>query len=86
MPLRHRHLDFEFSPAVLIERIVRGAVERDMVRLHGAIVAALDLHGAEAAERDVFAKARAVAAGHRPDCAMIVSDAVTSHFQNTRLT
>ncbi len=79
MPLCFRRVDFEFSPAVLAERIVRGADEGDMVRLHGAIVAALDLHGRDAARREVFDAARRLAAVLSSDCHTIVTDAIHIH-------
>jgi hypothetical protein len=79
MPVPRRLIAFEFSPAALVQRIVRGAVERDMVRMHGGIVAAFEIYGAETAERDVFAAARRLAAAFSPDCHAMVAEAIRSH-------
>ncbi len=83
MPVPRRLIDFEFSPAALERRIVRGALERDMVRLHGGIVAAFEIYGAEIAERDVFAAARRLAAAFSPDCHAMVSEAIGSHARES---
>jgi hypothetical protein len=79
MPVPRRLIEFEFSPAALVRRIVLGAVEHDMVRLHGGIVAAFEIYGAEAAEEDVFATARRLAATVSPDCRAMVAEAIGSH-------
>jgi hypothetical protein len=52
-------VDPEFDRPALVERIVRGATEPDPVRLHGAIVAALELYGRDDALRGVFVPALA---------------------------
>jgi hypothetical protein len=52
-------VDPEFDRPALVERIVRGATEPDPVRLHGAIVAALELYGRDDALRRVFVPALA---------------------------
>ena len=50
-------VDPEFRRPALVDRIVRGTTESDRVRLHGAIVAALELYGREDALREVFVPA-----------------------------
>jgi hypothetical protein len=50
-------LDPDFRRSALAARIVRGALEPDLVRLHGSIVAALEIYGREAALREVFVPA-----------------------------
>jgi hypothetical protein len=79
MPVPRRLIDFEFSPAALVQRIVRGALERDMVRMHGGIVAAFEIYGAQTAEQDVFASARRLAAACSPDCHAMVAEAIGRH-------
>jgi hypothetical protein len=69
----------EFRPPVLIARIVLGAVAADDVRLHGAIVAALELHGTAAAKRDVFQPALTAARQHSEACRDTVADAIGRH-------
>ncbi|HEY3765398.1 MAG TPA: hypothetical protein VGL44_09600 [Gaiellales bacterium] len=66
---------------MLAERIVRGALDGDMVRLHGAIVAAFEIHQS-AAERDVFTIARELAAKVSVECHTRVADAISSHTNN----
>ena len=77
--MSRRLIEFEFSFVVLVCRIVRGAVEHDMVRMHGGIVAAFEIYGAETAEQDVFATARRLAAAFSPDCHTMVAEAIGSH-------
>ena len=74
-----RLIEFEFSPAALVRRIVRGAVEHDMVRMHGGIVGAFEIYGPETAERDVFTAARRLAAAFSADCHKLVAEAIGSH-------
>jgi hypothetical protein len=50
-------VDPEFRRPALVDRIVRGTTEPDRVRLHGAIVAALELYGRDDALREVFVPA-----------------------------
>jgi hypothetical protein len=50
-------VDPDFRRSALAERIVLGAHEPDLVRLHGSIVAALEIYGREAALREVFVPA-----------------------------
>jgi hypothetical protein len=54
-------VDPDFDRPALVDRIVRGATEPDPVRLHGAIVAALELYGRDDALRSVFVPALAMA-------------------------
>lgn len=79
MPVPRRLIDFEFSPAALVRRIVRGALEQDVARLHGSVVAAFEIYGAERAEREVFASARRLAATFSPGCHAMVAEAIGSH-------
>jgi hypothetical protein len=50
-------VDPDFRRSALADRIVLGAHELDLVRLHGSIVAALEIYGREAALREVFVPA-----------------------------
>lgn len=58
-------VDPDFRRPALVDRIVRGTIESDPVRLHGAIVAALELYGRDDALRRVFVPAlRQIQAEH----------------------
>ena len=58
-------VDPDFRRPALVDRIVRGTTESDPVRLHGAIVAALELYGRDDAVRQVFVPAlRRIQAAH----------------------
>lgn len=50
-------LDPEFRAACLRDRIVEGPLGEDLVRLHGAIVAALEIHPPTAAVDQIFSPA-----------------------------
>jgi hypothetical protein len=78
MPLT-RTIDVDFAPAALIRRIVAGALEHDPVRMHGAIVAAFEIHGAEAAERDIFIPARRLAHALDADRDATLAGAIDGH-------
>lgn len=56
-----RTLPSEFKPPELIARILAGGADSDPVRLHGAIVAAVEIHGWEGARRNVLDPAIAAA-------------------------
>jgi hypothetical protein len=74
-------LDPEFGHAVLAERIVRGAAEDDPVRLHGAILAALELHSPVEAVLGIFAPAMHEAGRtHGRSCRQRVAAAICEHL------
>ena len=75
-----RPLPIEFQPSALIERIVLGAVSSDPVRLHGAIVAALEIHGSRQARSEVFVPALAAAHDHGAAISGSVAAAIDSHL------
>jgi hypothetical protein len=68
----------EFQPAALVQRIILGAIQPDPVRLHGAIVAALEIHGADA-NHHVFAPALTEARQHSAGVGESVAAAIRSH-------
>ena len=69
----------EFRPPTLIARIVLGAVADDDVRLHGAIVAAIELHGTVDAKRDIFQPALTAASRHGQEYRDTVANAIGRH-------
>jgi hypothetical protein len=76
-------LDPEFRQHTLAERIVRGAVEGDPVRLHGAILAALELHAAPVALADIFRPAlRAAHQRHGADCRDVIAQAISDQLRS----
>jgi hypothetical protein len=70
----------EFRHSALIERIVRGAIEDDPVRLHGAIFAALEIHGRASAQQDVFAAALQTVGENCEDCRPVAAAAIRDHL------
>ena len=56
-----------------------GAVQTDPVRLHGAITAALEIHGTYHARHAIFAPALATARAHSPSVGECVAAAIRSH-------
>jgi hypothetical protein len=68
----------EFEPSALVDRIILGAVDADQVRLHGAIVAALEIHGDDAG-LEVFTPALAAAREHSSGVRDSVAAAIHSH-------
>jgi hypothetical protein len=69
----------EFQPSALIDRIILGAIQADRVRLHGAIVAALELHRADA-NHHVFAPALTQAREHSFGVSEGVAAAIRGHL------
>jgi hypothetical protein len=63
------------APAAdLRDRIVRGAIEGDLVQLHGAVVAVLEVHQLNDAD-SIFAAAMGDLASH-PSAAIVAEDAI----------
>ncbi len=81
-----RMTEFEFAPAALARRIVTSALQSDAARLHRAILAAVEIHGSEAAERYVFTRARALAAALSTDCGRTVTEAIDGCLRRGGLT
>lgn len=75
-----RAIPSEFRPPALIERILTGGTDADPVRLHGAIVAAFEIHGRRGARRDVLHPA--IAAARRLDHASrdAIAQAIRDHL------
>jgi hypothetical protein len=77
-------LPMEFRHAALIDRIVRGAVDDDPVRMHGAIFAALEIHGPASAHDDVFTHALGALDERRSDRRPAVAAAIQEHLAHSR--
>ncbi len=76
-------LDPEFGQPALAQRIVRGAAEHDPVRLHGAILAALELHPPAEAVSGIFAPAlREAGRLHGHDCRLRIAAAIREHLDD----
>ena len=75
-------VDPEFRRSGLVDRIVRGATEPDPVRLHGAIVAALELYPRDEALRRVFVPAlRRVRREHGRAARAVAAAAISGQLQ-----
>jgi hypothetical protein len=78
-------LDPEFLPIRLRDRIVEGARGEDPVRLHGAIVAALEIHRPTAAVEQIFRPALTdLRQGQSPPAADRAEAAIAAHLQSWR--
>ena len=73
-------LPSELQPAELSARIVLGAISADPVRLHGAITAALEIHGTYTARHTIFAAALSDAANHSSAARDSVAAAIRRHL------
>ena len=70
-------LEPEFGQDALAKRIVMGAAEDDRVRLHGAILAALELHPRGVVVAGIFAPAlREAGRAHGRACRRMIADAI----------
>jgi hypothetical protein len=78
--LRAHAIPPEFKPPALIARILAGGADADPVRLHGAIVAAFEIHGARGARRDVLYPAIAAARGLDRGARDSISRAIHDHL------
>jgi hypothetical protein len=78
--LHPRALPAEFRPPALIERILAGGTDADPVRLHGAIVAAFEIHGRQGARRDVLYPAIAAARGLDHESRDTIAQAIHDHL------
>ena len=75
-----RAIPSEFRPPALIARILAGGADADPVRLHGAIVAAFEVHGGRAARRDVLYPAMAAARGLDDIARDAIAHAIHDHL------
>ena len=74
-------LPSKLQPAELSARsIVLGAISADPVRLHGAITAALEIHGTYTARHTIFAAALSYAANHSSAARDSVAAAIRRHL------
>jgi hypothetical protein len=75
-------LDPEFGQDVLAQRIVMGAAQQDRVRLHGAILAALELHPPHVAVARIFAPAlREAGRTHGHGCRRMIASAIREQLE-----
>ncbi|HEY3763992.1 MAG TPA: hypothetical protein VGL44_02440 [Gaiellales bacterium] len=75
-------VDPDFHRPALVDRIVRGAAQPDAVRMHGAIVAALELYGRDDALRGVFVPAlRRARVEHGRAVRNVVAAAIAAHLR-----
>jgi hypothetical protein len=73
-------LPAEFQPAALVRHIVRGAAEDDPVRLHGAIVASLEIHGEAGSQARIFEPALEAAGQQSRECRRAATRAIAAHL------
>lgn len=78
---RARVTEVGFRPRDLRAGVIAGALEDDPVRLHGSVVAALDLHPASIALGEVFAPAVAALDQMGIDPADRARVAITAHLE-----
>lgn len=80
MHVSSRTIPVEFKPPALIERILAGGIDADPVRLHGAIVAAFEIHGRRGARRDVLFPAIVAARRLDHDARDSIARAIRDHL------
>jgi hypothetical protein len=77
----HRQaLPTEFRPPALIARILAGGADDDPVRLHGAIVAAFEIHGRCGARSEVLDPAIAAAGRLDSSSRDAIAQAIHDHL------
>ncbi|HEY3766162.1 MAG TPA: hypothetical protein VGL44_13480 [Gaiellales bacterium] len=81
--MESRAIPVEFLPDALIAGILSGATTADPVRLHGAIVAAFEIHGRSGARRDVLFPALTAARELDPAACAAVRTAIRDHLVHT---